>query len=409
MTLDGDKPFSKIGNCVSLARGPSHEKEVWEPQAISRSDVIAAICSGEDKRMLRSEATAFCQVAADRGTVRTRKVLMSHVVHGREMSSSMPQLPYAPIRAELDQVERVLRDELTSEYPFVDQLVKHGLRLGGKRLRPALVLLSGKACGASGRDHVVLAAAMELIHTATLVHDDVLDEAALRRHRDTVNARWDNETSILLGDYLLARALRLASSLDTVFACRTISDASKAMCEGELRQIASRGNSDLSEQDYLSIITGKTAELCACCCRLGAHYAGADEPTQERFAQFGLLLGIAFQIADDLLDVLGDEAVVGKSLGTDLVKQKTTLPLIRLLGQLAPDDRAEVVQLLSNADNHRQKPLESWFAQTDALDYARQRAVDFAQRAAAELASLPPGPAVDALGELAEFVVNRRQ
>src|SRR3990170_2851661 len=156
---------------------------------------------------------------------------------------------YAPIREDLNEVERVLRGELTSRYPFVDSLVKHGFRFGGKRLRPALVLLSGKACGGLKPEHPLLGAAVEMIHTATLIHDDVLDEATLRRHLDTVNARWDNEASVLLGDYLFTRAITLASSLESTFACRAIGEAGKAMCEGELRQIEARGNYELSEED----------------------------------------------------------------------------------------------------------------------------------------------------------------
>jgi octaprenyl-diphosphate synthase len=333
---------------------------------------------------------------------------MSQVIHGREKTAQTLRSMYAPIHAELEQVEQLLRDELCSEDPFVDRLVKHGSRLGGKRLRPALVLLSGKACGGGGPEHVVLGAAVELIHTATLIHDDVLDEADLRRHRDTVNARWDNETSILLGDYLLARALRLASSLDTVFACRAIAEASKLMCEGELRQIAGRGDYGLDEERYLGIVSGKTAELCACCCRLGAHYAGADASAQEAFARFGHHLGVAFQIADDLLDVLGDEAVVGKSLGTDLVKQKTTLPLIRLLGQLVPDDRDRVVELLSNSHHPHYETLKPWFDRTDAIAYTRDKATHFTRLAQAELQGVDADPAAEALRSLADFVGDRQ-
>ena len=243
---------------------------------------------------------------------------------------------------ELVAVERLLRRELSSDNPFVDRLAQHGFRLGGKRLRPALVLLSGQACGGVRPEHLTLATMVEVIHTATLVHDDVLDEATIRRHLDTVNARWSNEVSILLGDYLFARAICLASSLDDNFACRVISESARHMCEGELRQIESRGNYDLSEADYFEIIAGKTAALTACCCRLGAHYAGAEPAVCEALARYGHDLGVAFQIADDVLDMVGEEAAVGKSLGTDLLKQKATLPLIWLLGTVSPAERVEL-------------------------------------------------------------------
>ena len=222
---------------------------------------------------------------------------------------------YVPIQVGIHQVEEVLREVLRSKYPFVDDLVKYGFRLGGKRLRPALVLLSGLACGSFGSDHVLLAAAVEMIHTATLIHDDVLDEATMRRHLDTVNARWDNETSVLLGDYLFARALCLASSLEDVFASRELHNASRIMCEGELRQIESRGDYGLTEEQYYDIVRGKTAALTASCCRLGAHFSAADLEVEEALARYGLHLGVAFQIADDLLDVLGDEAQGRQVLG----------------------------------------------------------------------------------------------
>jgi len=296
---------------------------------------------------------------------------------------------YAPIRAELDRVEEILREELRSDHPFVDQLVKHGFRLGGKRMRPALVLLSAKAAGRLNQEHLVLAAAVEMIHTATLIHDDVLDEATLRRHLDTVNARWDNEASILLGDYLFTRSIRMASAVDGPFACRAIGEAAQTMCEGELRQVASRGNYDLDETDYLEIIANKTAALTACCCRLGSHYAGADPQACETLTQFGRYLGIAFQIADDLLDVLGDEVTAGKSLGTDLLKQKPTLPLIRLLSQVDEQDRAKVLAVLERSSNHRREALRSWFDRFDAISYARQKAIYYTERAADLLDSLP--------------------
>jgi octaprenyl-diphosphate synthase len=316
---------------------------------------------------------------------------------------------YAPIAEELEAVETLLEQELSSDNPFVDRLAQHGFRLGGKRLRPALVLLSAKACGGVRPEHLTLAAMVEVIHTATLIHDDVLDEATIRRHLDTVNARWNNEVSILLGDYLLARAICLASSLDDNFACRAISESARHMCEGELRQIESRGNYDVSEADYLDIIAGKTAALTACCCGLGSHYAGAPLPVCEALSRYGHDLGVAFQIADDVLDLVGEEAAVGKSLGTDLLKQKATLPLIRLLGTVTPSERAEIARLLSASSNHHRDILRPWFERHDAISYAKERAREFTRRASAELAALPGTDASRALIGLTKFVVDRRQ
>jgi octaprenyl-diphosphate synthase len=314
---------------------------------------------------------------------------------------------YAPIQAGLHQVEEVFREQLRSKYPFVDDLVKYGFRLGGKRLRPALLLLSGLACAGIFPAHVLLAAACEMIHTATLIHDDVLDEATMRRHLDTVNVRWDNETSVLLGDYLFTRALCIASSLDDVFACRELNNASRTMCEGELRQVESRGDYGLSEDQYFDIIRGKTAALTASCCRLGAHYAAADAEIEDALYQYGMNLGVSFQIADDLLDVLGDETQVGKSLGTDLLKQKSTLPMIRLLEQLSPDVRGKLIAQLRGCGQRQREILRPYWDATDAISYAREKAVVFGQLAAQQLDVLPPSQARDSLQGLADFVVSR--
>ncbi len=334
---------------------------------------------------------------------------MTQLAHKPADASRLLDVLYAPIQDELAGVEEILRRELRSKYPFVDELVKHGFRLGGKRLRPALVLLAGKAAGNVVREHLVLAAVVEMIHTATLVHDDVLDQAELRRHLDTVNSRWGNEASVLLGDYLFTHSFYLASTLDSTFACQTIGRATNIVCEGELRQIASRGQFALSEADYLGIIEAKTAELCACCCRLGAHYAGATAQVEESLTRFGRSLGIAFQIVDDLLDLQGDEATTGKSLGTDLEQQKPTLPVIRLLDRVAGEERSQVIALLSRSENHRRLELEPWLAKTDSLDYTRTRAESFAQKARKELTCLDPSPARDVLSRMTEFVVQRRQ
>jgi len=321
---------------------------------------------------------------------------------------------YDPIAEELAQVEDILRTELRSQYPFVDELVRHSFRLGGKRLRPALVLLSAKAVGKTCRDHLVLAAVMEMIHTATLVHDDVLDQATMRRHLDTVNARWGNESSVLLGDYLFTHSFYLASTLETTFACQMIGRATNTVCEGELRQIDSRGDYGLSEQAYLDIIEAKTAELCACCCRLGAHYAGASPEVEESLARFGRYLGIGFQIVDDLLDVQGDEVATGKSLGTDLEQRKPTLPLIRLLSQVDAPQRAEIIAALECGPTQRggvlegEGALDGLFEATDCISYTRDKARWFAELARNELAQLSPGAARSVLEGIADFAVERQ-
>jgi octaprenyl-diphosphate synthase len=333
---------------------------------------------------------------------------MKEAAEDRVTTPQILPVLYAPIQAGLQQVEEVFREVLQSKSPFVDDLVKYGFRLGGKRLRPALLLLSGLACGGFGADHILLAAAVEMIHTATLIHDDVLDEATMRRHLDTVNARWDNETSVILGDYLFARALCLTSSVEDVFASRELHTAARLMCEGELRQIESRGDYGLTEEQYYDIVRGKTAALTASCCRLGAHFSAADAEVEEALTCYGRHLGIAFQIADDLLDVSGDEAKVGKSLGTDLLKQKSTLPVIRLLERASPETRNRLLAQLNSSDNHRRETLRPFWENSDSLAYAREKAIVFSRLAAEQLDALPPSPARDSLTGLAEFVVSRQ-
>jgi octaprenyl-diphosphate synthase len=331
---------------------------------------------------------------------------------------------YSPIARELAEVESRLKAELQSDYPFVDELVRYGCLLGGKRLRPALVLLTAKAVGGRvASEHLTLATVVEMIHTATLVHDDVLDEAQIRRHLATVNARWDNEASVLLGDFLFTHAFYLASTLDSVQGCRLIGRATNIVCEGELRQKGSRGNFELSEIEYLEIIEAKTAELTAVSCRLGALYARANEELVEQLDGFGRDLGIAFQIADDLLDVQGEERATGKSLGTDLEKQKPTLPVIRALELATPADREAMLEILADRESEnpdgpngtpqrvfptaRPSQLAPYLERYEALDYAKNRGQAYAHRARQRLELLAPSPERDVLATMTEFVMSR--
>jgi octaprenyl-diphosphate synthase len=335
--------------------------------------------------------------------------MKQRLAEDRARAAQHLQQLYAPVGKELAEVEESLLAEFRSDDHFIDRLAQHGRCLGGKRLRPALVLLSGRACGQLLRAHVDLATVLEMIHAATLLHDDVLDEATLRRHLDTVNARWDNEASILLGDFLLARAIERVAAMGSCYAMGEIATAARTVCEGELRQVHWRGNFDLTEEDYLRIIADKTAALTSCSCRLGAHFSGASRELCDRFARFGQLLGVAFQIVDDLLDVLGDEATVGKSLGTDLVKQKATLPLIRLLGQVSAKDRQEILTLLNSHGDHRRELQQSWYRDSNAIEYSYQQAIEYARRASQELQGLTSTTALETLQALTDFVVDRHE
>jgi octaprenyl-diphosphate synthase len=314
---------------------------------------------------------------------------------------------YAPIAAELADAERIFQDELKSRFPFVQQLVDHCADFQGKRLRPALVLFSGLASGTVSRSHSVLAAVVEMIHTATLVHDDILDEAMIRRHAATVNAEWGNETAVLLGDYLFTHAFHLAASLDSTRACRWIGHATNKVCEGEMQQVHDRGNLHLEEADYFAIIEGKTAELTAVCCRLGASYAGAPEATVSALERYGRHLGIAFQIADDVLDIWGEERVTGKSLGTDLEKQKLTLPVIYLLRLVEPQDAATIRLMLSESKPDLRRQLRPYLEHTGALDRAWQLAKQHVKQALDALEGLSDSDAKTVLRTLAQYVVRR--
>src|SRR5437763_4846356 len=257
------------------------------------------------------------------------------------------------IQPQLSAVEELFHRELSSDLKCVNTLIKHVSRFRGKMLRPCLVLLSGKAVAPDaslGEAHVKLATVVEMVHMATLVHDDVLDEAELRRKGATINHLRGNEAAVLLGDYLISHSYHLCSSLESQFASRLIARTTNQVCEGELLQIENRNNIDLDEQTYLKIITLKTAVLCAACCTLGATFGGADEQRVKALETYGLSLGIAFQIQDDILDIVGDTSTVGKTLGIDIEKGKMTLPMIHFLRTAPAEHRALLRSLLASRD-----------------------------------------------------------
>lgn len=315
---------------------------------------------------------------------------------------------YGPIGSELQAVEQCLLEQLRAPHPDLAELLHHGTQLGGKRLRPAMLLLCGAATGELTDAHVTLGAVVEMVHTATLVHDDVLDEADSRRHVPTVNAMWNNHTSILLGDFLFAQSFRLAATLSSTSACQLVGEASRLVCEGELRQVLHRDVIELSEHAYIEMIRGKTAELCRVACQLGATFSDADDATITSLAEFGDAIGIAFQIADDYLDLWGDDETVGKTLGTDLEQGKMTLPLIRLRDEATPADRDRLVAALNGPPADRLAVVQPMLAASDAANYTRQTAESYRQRAINSLDVLPPSPAKESLRMMAEFSVNRR-
>ncbi len=332
----------------------------------------------------------------------------------------------------LSRVEQRFDEHLASDLLPVERLCAHIERYRGKMLRPSLVMLAGLACGAEtvSDEAVTIAAVCEMVHMATLVHDDVLDEAENRRRGRTVNHLYGNEAAVILGDYLIAGAYHLCTTIDSLVAARLIGEVSMTLCGGELLQLHYRDDYSLDEPTYFAILDRKTAALIGVACRLGAILAGADEAAQEALEAFGRRLGIAFQIQDDLIDLLGSERAAGKSVGKDLEKGKLTLPVLLHLGGLAPEDRGRFLEQLSAAGRpgtggsaprgteaapRRGQPdattvardLRDQLVESGAVEAARGKARSLVAEARGLLTGLPPSPARGMLDLMARAVVDR--
>lgn len=313
----------------------------------------------------------------------------------------------ACIEPHLARVDRLFNDELRSDVDCVNSLVKHVSRFRGKMLRPCMVLLAGQACGQVSASHVTLATVSEMVHMATLVHDDVLDEAELRRKGATLNHLRGNEAAVLLGDYLISHSYHLCSSLDSQYASRLIARTTNEVCEGELLQIHNRNNLDLDEPTYYKIITRKTAVLIATSCLLGAQLSGAPAHQVDAMEQYGLSLGIAFQIQDDILDITGDAGTVGKTLGIDVAKGKLTLPMIHFLRTAPREHRALLRSLLTGGEPDKGEKIRNLILPSPSIQYARDAARAYVDKARTALTNLPESEARTVLDTLAEFVISR--
>ena len=313
---------------------------------------------------------------------------------------------YVPIKEELASVEQILRTELSSETPWVDQLLEHSWLLGGKRMRPAFALLSAGCFGTIKHPAIQMAAALEMVHTATLIHDDILDEADTRRHEPTANSKWGNKVGVLLGDYLFTHSFHIASLSESIEAVRMLASSSNRVCEGEMRQNAWQGNFDLSEADYTQMISDKTAELTACASGVGALLGGGSTDQVESFRQYGLNIGIAFQIIDDLLDVSGEADTVGKTLGTDLLNQKPTLPVIHCLANLPTDEKESFLELLKSG-TAKPEVVTPILESTGSIEYSRKVAADYATQSIEFTNSLDDSPYSTSLRTIAQFVLAR--
>lgn len=318
----------------------------------------------------------------------------------------------------LRRVDERFAEQLASPIAPVAELCHKVERYRGKMLRPTLVLLSGLTAGAGrAREsaitdaHVTIAAVIEMIHMATLVHDDVLDDADVRRGARTINHERGNETAVILGDYLISQSFHLCSQLDSQSIALRVGQITSTVCEGEMLQLHHRGDFELDEETYFEIIERKTASLIGAACELGAQQSGADADLAHRFYDFGSKLGVAFQIIDDLLDLIGDERTVGKSLGRDLEKGKLTLPLIRHLAFVPAGQREKTVRMLravSGGDPAVRRQVALDLEQTGSISHARRTASSLVERAKALLSVLPDSPARQSLLAMADAVVARQ-
>ncbi len=304
-------------------------------------------------------------------------------------------------------IDALIRDRLASDVVLINQVAEHIVSAGGKRLRPMLVMLAGRATGTVGAEHHQLAAIVEFIHTSTLLHDDVVDESDLRRGRSTANAIWGNAASVLVGDFLYSRSFQLMVELDRMPVMRILADTTNRIAEGEVLQLLHVRNPDTDEAAYLNVIERKTAVLFAAGTKLGALASGADDATQQALYDYGMQLGYAFQIADDVLDYSGDAGALGKNLGDDLAEGKATLPLIHAMAQATPELRARLRTIVETGDTDALPEVLAAIDAAGSLDYSRARALEYAEAAESALAGLGDNDSVAALRGLARYAVER--
>ncbi|WP_374499918.1 polyprenyl synthetase family protein [Pseudoxanthomonas sp.] len=310
-------------------------------------------------------------------------------------------------QADMAAVDALIRARLASDVVLINQIADHIISAGGKRLRPMLVVLTGQACGPTTPDHHQLAAIIEFIHTSTLLHDDVVDESDLRRGRSTANALWGNAPSVLVGDFLYSRSFQLMVELDRMDVMRLLADTTNRIAEGEVLQLLHVHNPDTDEAAYLRVIERKTAVLFAAGTRLGAMASGADEGIQRRLYDYGMALGYAFQIADDVLDYTADAEALGKNLGDDLTEGKATLPLIHAIRHSDTGTADRLRAIVQEGDAGAMPEVLAAIRATGGLDYSRERARHYAAMAEQALDGLPESDALAALRGLARYAVER--
>ena len=316
----------------------------------------------------------------------------------------------AALSEDMAAVNLLIRERMASRHaPRIPEVTAHLVEAGGKRLRPMLTLAAARLCGYDGLNHIKLAATVEFIHTATLLHDDVVDESAQRRGRPTANLLWDNKSSVLVGDYLFARSFQLMVETGTLRVMDILANASATIAEGEVLQLTAAQDLKTDEAIYLQVVRGKTAALFAAATEVGGVIAEATEDQVRALFDYGDALGIAFQIADDMLDYCGSAAQIGKNTGDDFRERKVTLPVIKAVATASAEERAFWTRVIERGDQ-RDGDLEhaqALLTRTGALQAARADAFDWAARARAALTRLPDHPLCQTLSDLADYVVSR--
>jgi octaprenyl-diphosphate synthase len=326
----------------------------------------------------------------------------------REVPSGLDGIQ-APVRDRLDRILDEIRRIVVADFELIDEVNDYLLLLPGKLFRPTLVLLANEVGDSPGSDAVTFGSVIELVHLATLVHDDAVDHSVLRRGQPTVNALWTHQIAIIMGDYLYSRAMTELAEVGSIEAFRTLADAANVMSVGEMRQLTAFDGLDFTEDDYYRLIAAKTASLMGAACDMGA-LAGVQE-LREPLRRFGDNLGMAFQVADDILDYVGSEEETGKPAGQDLRELKVTLPLIGALKVAPPAAEAEMREFFESAEHTDDEiaRIVDLVGELGGVDYARKKAKEFAGRAEEALVGLPDGPALKALRDSITYVVDRNR
>lgn len=314
----------------------------------------------------------------------------------------------APISEDLKIFNKYFREAMRSDIMFVDVITRYILKQKGKQIRPFLVLHTAKMCGGVNECTYRGAALVEILHTATLIHDDVVDDAETRRGLASINAVWKNKISVLLGDYLLAKGLLLSLDNRDYEFLKTISNSVKKMSEAEILQIAKSRRLDLDEKTYLKIISGKTASLISTCTEIGAISAGVKDEERQKLREFGDNLGMAFQIRDDLLDYVGKKSITGKQIGKDMVEKKLTLPLIHAIENASRKETTGILRIIKKGVKKRELDTVLKFVENyDGIKYAEQKAKHYAELAKNNISAFPDSASKTSLNEFVNFVIDR--